>query len=167
MHVVQSTICKQSMDATCLLSASWSPPSTPCKLKLMACLLQQRMQRRNQRRPWWTLHALLTSLEPSRTMQILWELQRTLLETNLESLKVALPMPRMLLWLKWRERFVSLRLSLHLLSLALGKHLRLSRGLSARLKSSPLPKEKTERTRTACLSLLQNSKGRSKPTSSR
>merc|ERR1719376_1667605 len=80
-----------------VLNANWSPPSTPCKLKLMACLLQQRMQKRNPRRPWWTLHALLMSLEPSRTMQILWVLQRTLLETNLESLKVALPMPRMLL----------------------------------------------------------------------
>merc|ERR1712013_609390 len=40
-------------------------------------------------------------------------------------------------WLKWRERSVSLRLSLHLLSLALGKQPRLSRGLSARAKSSP------------------------------
>merc|ERR1711970_726460 len=70
-------------------------------------------------------------------------------------------------WLKWRERFASLRLSLHLLSLALGKHLRLSRGLSARLKSLPLPKEKIGRTRIVCLNLLQNCKGRSKPTSSR
>merc|ERR1719320_1062252 len=42
-----------------------------------------------------------------------------------------------------------------------------SRGLSARAKSSPLPKEKIGRTRTACLNLLQSSKGRSKPTNSR
>merc|ERR1712013_955708 len=34
-------------------------------------------------------------------------------------------------------------------------------------KSSPLPKEKIGRTRTACLNLLQSSKGRSKPTNSR
>merc|ERR1719153_1366655 len=129
MHVVQSTICKPSMDATRLQSASWSPLFTPCKLKLMACLLQPRMQRRNPRRPWWMLHALPTSLEPSRIMQHLWGLPRTLLETNLESLKVVLRMLKMLPWLRWRERSVSLRPSLHLLSLALGKHLRLSRGL--------------------------------------
>merc|ERR1719513_226885 len=48
-----------------------------------------------------------------------------------------------------------------------GKQPRLSRGLSARAKSSPLPKEKIGRTRTACLNLLQSSKGRSKPTNSR
>merc|ERR1711970_1616673 len=167
MHVVQSTICKPSMDATRLQSASWSPLFTPCKLKLMACLLQPRMQRRNPRRPWWMLHALPTSLELSRIMQHLWELPRTLLETNLESLKVALQMLRRLLWLRWRERFASLRLSLHLLSLALEKQLRLSRGLSARAKSSPLPKERIGRTKTVCLNSLQSSKERSKPTSSR
>merc|ERR1711970_607264 len=89
-HAVQSTICKPSTDVTRLPSASSSPLFTPCKLKLMACLLQPRMQRRNQRRPWWMPHALLTSLEPSRIMQHLWVLPRTLLETNLESLKVVL-----------------------------------------------------------------------------
>merc|ERR1719244_2523558 len=143
MHVVQSTTCKPSMDAISLPSASWSPLFIPCKLKLMACLLLLRMQRRNPRRPWLMPHALPTSLELSRIMQHLWVLPRTLLETNLESLKVALQMLRMLLirverlpWLRWRERFASLRLSLHLLSLALGKQLRLSRGLSARAKSS-------------------------------
>merc|ERR1712243_539434 len=67
---------------------------------------------------------------------------------NLESLRVALQMLRRLLWLKWRERSVSSRLSLHLLSLALGKQPRLCRGLNAKAKSSPLPKEKIGRTRT-------------------
>merc|ERR1719376_960651 len=52
MHVVQSTICKPSTDATRLPSASLSPLFTPYKLKLMACLLLPRMQRRNPRRPW-------------------------------------------------------------------------------------------------------------------
>merc|ERR1719369_244030 len=67
------------------------------KETLLMHVLQPRMQRRNPRRPWWMPHALPTSLEPSRIMQHLWELPRTLLETNLESLKVVLPMLRMLL----------------------------------------------------------------------
>merc|ERR1739848_657094 len=70
-------------------------------------------------------------------------------------------------WLRWRERFVSLRLSLHLLSLALGKQPRLSRGLRARAKSLPLPKGKIGRTKTVCLNSLQSSRERSKPTSNR
>merc|ERR1712168_1043838 len=127
------------------LSANWSPQFTHCKLKLMACLLQPKMQRRNQRRQWWMQHALPMSLELSRIMQHLWVLPRTLLQTNLESL----------------------RLSLHLLSLALGKQLRLSSGLSARAKSSPLPKGRIGKTKTVCLNSLQSSKERSKPTSSR
>merc|ERR1712212_240344 len=84
MHVVQSTICKPSTDVTCLPSASWSPPFTPCRLKLMACLLQPRMQRRNPRRQWWMPRALPMSLELSRIMQHLWVLLRILLETNME-----------------------------------------------------------------------------------
>merc|ERR1712013_201932 len=67
------------------------------KLKLMVCLLQPKMLRKNLRKQWWMLQDLLTNLEPSRIMQHLWVLPRTLLETNLESLRVALLMLRMLL----------------------------------------------------------------------
>merc|ERR1712058_85974 len=70
-------------------------------------------------------------------------------------------------WLNWKERSVSLRLSLHQLNPALVKLQRLSRGLSVRLRNLLLPREKTERIRTACLTWLPNCKERSKPISSR
>merc|ERR1711976_58025 len=54
-----------------------------------------------------------------------------------------------------------------LLSLALERHQRLSRELNEKPRNLPLLKERTERTKIACLSWLQNSKERSRPTNSR
>merc|ERR1712083_1098675 len=59
------------------------------------------------------------------------------------------------------------RLSLLLLSLALERLQRPSREQNARPRSSPLLRERIERTKTACLSWLQNSKERSRLTNSR
>merc|ERR1712106_1034301 len=89
IHVLQSTICKQSMDGIWPASASLSPPFTQCKLKLMACFLPQKMQRRNPRRLWLMLLVLPMNFAQSKTMPLLWLLPRTLWETSLESLKVA------------------------------------------------------------------------------
>merc|ERR1711892_455343 len=124
-----STICKQSMDAIWPPSASLSPPFTPCKLKLMVCFLPPKMQRRNPRRLWLMLLVLLMNFGQSRTMPLLWLLPRTLWETSSESL----------------------RQSLLLHSLALEKQPRLSRGVTAKLRSLLLPRERTERIKAACL----------------
>merc|ERR1712083_368594 len=59
------------------------------------------------------------------------------------------------------------RLSLLLLSHALEKPQRLSREQNARPRNLPLHGERIERTKIACLSWLQSSKERSKPTNSR
>merc|ERR1712228_583017 len=59
------------------------------------------------------------------------------------------------------------RLSLLLLSLALERLQRPSREQNARPRSSLLLRERIERTKTACLSWLQNSKERSRLTNSR
>merc|ERR1712029_636971 len=59
------------------------------------------------------------------------------------------------------------RLNLLLLSLKLERLQRLSREPNARPKSLPLLRERIERTKTACLSWLQNFKERSRPTNSR
>merc|ERR1712083_1126359 len=59
------------------------------------------------------------------------------------------------------------RLSLLLLSPALERLQRPSREQNARPRSSPLLRERIERTKTACLIWLQNSKERSRPTNSR
>merc|ERR1712128_312976 len=119
IHVLQSTICKQSMDAIRPPSASLSPPFTQCKLKLMVCFLPPKMLRRNPKRQWLMLLVLLMNFAQSRTMPLLWLLPRTLWETSLESLKVSL-LPH---------------------SLALEKQPRLSRGVTARLRNLHLPRE--------------------------
>merc|ERR1712050_185337 len=61
----------------------------------------------------------------------------------------------------------SLKRNWHPLSLALEKHPRLSRELSARPRSLLLLKERTERIKIVCLSWLTNCKRRSRHTSSR
>merc|ERR1712106_1010765 len=158
IHVQQSTICKQSMDVIWPAGASLSPPFTQCKLKLMVCFLLPKMQRRNPRRLWLMLLVLPMNFAQSKTMPLLWLLPRTLWETSLESLRVAWLMLKMphwrverLPWPRWKLRSVSLKLSLLLHSLALEKQPRLSRGVTARLRSLHLPREKTERIKTACL----------------
>merc|ERR1711915_623466 len=91
-----------------------------------------------------------------------------------ESLKVVSLMQRMLLskaerlpWLSLKERSRTWRLNLLQLSLALERPQRPSREPNARPRSSPLLREKIERTKTVCLSLHQSSKERSRPTNSR
>merc|ERR1711872_200253 len=59
------------------------------------------------------------------------------------------------------------RLSLLLLSLALERLQGPSREPNARPRNSPLLRERIERTKTACLSWLQNSKERSRHTNSK
>merc|ERR1711915_413900 len=59
------------------------------------------------------------------------------------------------------------KLNLLLLSLKLERLQRPSREPNARPRSLPLPRERIERTKTACLSWLQNFKERSRPTNSR
>merc|ERR1711915_441092 len=59
------------------------------------------------------------------------------------------------------------RLSLLLLSHVLEKPQRLSREQNARPRNSPLLRERIERTKIACLSWLQSSKERLKPTNNR
>merc|ERR1712098_853148 len=93
---------------------------------------------------------------------------------NLESLKAVLLMQRMLLskaerlpWLSLKERSKTWRLSLHLLSHALERPQRPSREQNARPRNLLLLRERTERTKIACLSWLQSSKERSRPTNSR
>merc|ERR1712083_290501 len=70
-------------------------------------------------------------------------------------------------WPSSKERLRTWRLSLLLLSLALERLQRPSREQNARPRSSPLLRERIERTKTACLSWLQNSKERSRLTNSR
>merc|ERR1711988_1635197 len=111
------------------------------------------------KRPWLMLLVLLMSSELNRNMFPALELERTLSPTLLESLRDVSLMLRMLLsslarlpWLSLKERSVSLRLSLPPPSLALERPPRLTRELSARPRSSPLPRVRTRRTRTECLS---------------
>merc|ERR1711915_245412 len=70
-------------------------------------------------------------------------------------------------WLSLKERSRTLRLNLLQLSLALERPQRPSREPNARPRSSPLLREKIERTKTVCLSWHRSSKERSRPTNSR
>merc|ERR1719268_328882 len=70
-------------------------------------------------------------------------------------------------WPSSKERLRTWRLSLLLLSLALERLQRLSREPNAKPRNSPLLRERIERTKTVCLSWLQNSKERSRLTNSR
>merc|ERR1712098_65479 len=70
-------------------------------------------------------------------------------------------------WLSLKERSVSSRLSLPAPSPALERPPRLTRERSARPRSLPLPRVRTRRTRTVCLSLPASCRRRSRPTSSR
>merc|ERR1719481_1302126 len=114
------------------------------------------------------------NLEQSKIMPPTWLVPRTLLTINLESLKVVWLMQRMLLskeerlpWPSSKEKLRTWRLSLLLLSLALERLKRHSRELSVKPRNSPLLRERIGKTKTACLSWLQNSKERSRPTNSR
>merc|ERR1711879_419257 len=70
-------------------------------------------------------------------------------------------------WPSSRARSASLRLSWPPPSPALERPPRPSKELSARPRSSPSPRVRTRRTRTACPSSPQSSRARSRPTSSR
>merc|ERR1711978_9217 len=130
------------------------------RLKLMVCLLLPRMLRRRLRRLWLMLLVLLMNSVPSRSMFLPLELERTLFPMLLESLRDVCLMLRMLPsslaklpWLSLKARSVSLRLSLPPPSPALERPPRLTRELSARPRNLPLPRVRTRRTRTVCLSL--------------
>merc|ERR1712098_397346 len=88
------------------------------------------------------------------------ELERTLFPMLLENLRDVFLTLRILPsslakppWLSLKERSVSSRLSLPAPSPALERPPRLTRELSARPRSLPLPRVRTRRTRTVCLSL--------------
>merc|ERR1719378_1568379 len=167
-----STICRPSMAVTLHPSASLSPASIPFRLRLMVCLLLPRMLRRRPRRLWLMLLVLLMNSVLSRNMFLPLELERTLFPMLLENLRDVFLMLRIFPsslakppWLSLKERSVSSRLSLPAPSPALERPPRLTRELSARPRSLPLPRVRTRRTRTVCLSLPASC--RSRPTSSR
>merc|ERR1712098_107481 len=130
------TTCRPSMAVTWDPSASLNPASTPFRLRLMVCWLLPRTPKRRPRRLWLMLLVLLMNSVLSRNMFPALELERTLFPMLLENLRDVFLMLRML-----PSSLARLpRLSLPPPSPALVRPPRLTRELSARLRSFPLPR---------------------------